>query len=241
MNQARGRRPVITLLFGLSIALSTAGCQPPAASGTPPAASPPTLAPGPTPEPTGPPSPETMELRAAPGRDLAPGRYTKSGFVPRITFEVSGPWRAVQVLPGFFDVQQDVGTPDVTAVQFARPDGIYTGPGTFVAPTTAQAAADAIQANPSLTVLGSSPSLFDGGSVSGIVVVIENPANAAGDVEVIHVPPGPLYISPSRRLWIAFLDRPEGLLAIMVGGSVAQWDESLLTAEPVLESVTIGR
>lgn len=47
-------------------------------------------------------------------------------------------------------------------------------------------------------------------------------------------------ISPGRRLWIAFLDTPDGLLAIMVGGSVATWDEALAVAEPVLESVTIG-
>jgi hypothetical protein len=31
------------------------------------------------------------------------------------------------------------------------------------------------------------------------------------------------------------------VLAILVGGSVAKWDEALAAAEPVLESVTIGR
>ncbi len=51
---------------------------------------------------------------------------------------------------------------------------------------------------------------------------------------------GPLGISPGRRLWIAFFDTPEGLVAVMIGGSVAKWDEALLAAEPVLESVTIG-
>ncbi|HUQ44572.1 MAG TPA: hypothetical protein VM451_09230 [Candidatus Limnocylindria bacterium] len=30
------------------------------------------------------------------------------------------------------------------------------------------------------------------------------------------------------------------LLAIMIGGSVARWDETLAAAEPGLESVTIG-
>jgi hypothetical protein len=33
---------------------------------------------------------------------------------------------------------------------------------------------------------------------------------------------------------------PNGVLAVMVGGSVARWDESLAAAEPVLESVRIG-
>jgi hypothetical protein len=54
------------------------------------------------------------------------------------------------------------------------------------------------------------------------------------------VPPGPLTIAPDRRLWVSFLDTDEGLLAVMVGGSVARWDEALAAAEPILESVTIG-
>jgi hypothetical protein len=58
---------------------------------------------------------------------------------------------------------------------------------------------------------------------------------------VLHAPPGALSISPGRRLWIAFFDTPDGLLAIMVGGSVAKWEEALAVAEPVLESVTIGQ
>jgi hypothetical protein len=58
---------------------------------------------------------------------------------------------------------------------------------------------------------------------------------------VLEVPPGALSISPGRRLWIALFDTPDGLLAIMIGGSVAKWEEALATAEPVLESVTIGQ
>ena len=41
---------------------------------------------------------------------------------------------------------------------------------------------------------------------------------------VMVVPPGPLGIDPGRRLWVAFLDTPDGLLAVMVGGSVAGGD-----------------
>ena len=36
------------------------------------------------------------------------------------------------------------------------------------------------------------------------------------------------------------LATPDGLLAVMVGGSVERWDDALLEAEPVLESVIIG-
>jgi hypothetical protein len=229
-----------TLVAVLAIPLALAGCGP-SQSATPGPAASPTPAPTATAAPTRTPAPDDVaELRANPAADLAPGRYTRNGFVPRITFAVDGPWRAVQVLPGFFDVQQDVGSPDVIAVQFARPDGIYTGEaGTLLAPESAAAAVAALQANPNLTTVEASESLMDG--QQGLQITVENPASAAGDVAVLHVPPGPLGISPSRRLWIAFFDRPEGLLAIMVGGSVAEWEPALLAAEPVLESVTIGR
>jgi hypothetical protein len=160
--------------------------------------------------------------------ELAPGRYTHRGFVPRITFELAGPWHSVNALNGFFDVQQDVATPDVIAVQFARP----------VAPDDARAAASALQHNPRLTIVESSSSKI--GRLTGYQVTVENPAGSRGDAQVLSVPPGPLLISPGRRLWIAFFDTPDGLLAIMVGGSMAKWDAALAAAEPVLESVTIG-
>ena len=43
-----------------------------------------------------------------------------------------------------------------------------------------------------------------------------------------------------RRLWIALFDTPDGVLAVMVGGSVAGWEGALSAAEPVLESIVIG-
>lgn len=159
--------------------------------------------------------------------------------MPRVTFEVNGGWRAVQVLPGFFDIQRDVRSPDVIAVQWARPDGIYETPDRLVAPGTAQAAVEALGRNPELVVVETSESRMDGRT--GSQVTVENPSTGEADVGVMHLPVGALLLSPGRRLWIALFDRPEGLVAIMVGGSVAKWDEALLAAEPVLESVTIGR
>jgi hypothetical protein len=230
-----GRTTVRTLVIVLGIVL-VAGCQP-SATATPVPAPTPTPTPAPTPSPPAPTSPAANEISAS--RDnLDAGRYTRRGFVPRITVAVDGSWRAVQVLPGFFDVQQDVGSPDVIAVQFARPDGIYRDAGELVAPSSAQAAVDAIGANTMLEAVAHDTSLMSG--LQGLAMVIENPPTATADAQVMHVPPGPLLISPGRRLWIAFFDTPEGLLAIMVGGSVARWDEALLAAEPVLESVTIG-
>jgi hypothetical protein len=179
------------------------------------------------------------ELPQGQSVDLEPGRYTRAAFTPRITFEVGEGWRAVQVGEGFFDIQQDVGSPDVIAVQFARPEGVYGAGGMLVGSTTAADAAEAIQANPALTVLGSSPSRMSG--LEGVVVEVENPRTAGAPAQILSVPPGPLAIDPARRLWIALFDTPEGLVAILVGGSVAAWEAALLAAEPVLETVTIGQ
>lgn len=232
MKRAKARGLVIFIV----LQVAALACTPAAASLPPPSLTP-TAEPTPTAVPTRTPAADGIALRA--GRDnLKAGRYTRPGFVPRITFAVDGSWRAVQVLGGFFDVQQKVGSPDVIAVQFARPDGIYRGPVELIAPDTAQKAVDALSANASLTVVESSESRMDG--LTGLQITVENPSSAAGDVPVLHVPPGPLGISPGRRLWIAFFDLPEGLVAVMVGGSVAKWDAALLAAEPVLESVTIG-
>ena len=158
--------------------------------------------------------------------------------MPRITFELDGPWHSVNALSGFFDVQQDVGSPDVIAVQFSRPDQVYVATDQPATMTTAQAAAAALQHNIRLTIVESSSSEI--GGLTGYQVTVENPAGMIGDVQVVHVPPGALGISPGRRLRVAFFDTPDGLLAIMVGGSVARWHAALAAAEPVLESVTIG-
>ena len=152
-----------------------------------------------------------------------------------ITFELDGSWQAVQLFGGFFDVQQDVGTADVIAVQFARPSAIFGEAGTDAA-TTAEAAIASLQANGALAVVETSDSRI--GGMDGLQVTVENSGDA--HASVMQVPPGPLGIDPGRRLWIAFFDTTDGLFAIMVGGSVAHWDEALAAAEPVLESVQIG-
>lgn len=183
-------------------------------------------------------SSDVMELERS-GDPLMAGRYTRSGFLPAITFEVDGGvWYAEQLYAGFFDIQQDVGSPDVIALQFARPSEIYSEEGSSLAVDTAEGAAAALRGNPNLTVIGDSESLI--GGHEGIVVEVEHAGRSEANVSVMLVPPGPLGIDPGRRLWVAFLDTDDGVLAIMVGGSVARWDDALAAAEPVLESVTIG-
>lgn len=174
------------------------------------------------------------ELEAT-GENLPAGRYTDADFAPTITFDLNGDWQAVQDATGFFDVQQRVGTPDVIAVQFANVLEVYGDAGA-VAPSDHAAAAAILSANPAFTVLGSSEARI--GGLTGSVVEIENAGDA--HASVAQVPPGALGIDPGRRLWIAFFDTDAGLLAIMVGGSTAEWQAALDAAEPVLESIQIG-
>ena len=174
------------------------------------------------------------ELTAT-GEPLPAGRYTRADFDPPIIIELDGSWQAVQLFGGFFDVQQDVGTADVIAVQFARPSAIFGEAGTDPA-TTADAAIASVRANSAVAIIETSDSRI--GGLDGLQATVENSGDA--HASVMQLPLGPLGIDPGRRLWIAFLDTPDGLLAIMVGGSVAHWDEALAAAEPVLESVEIG-
>lgn len=166
---------------------------------------------------------------------LEPGTYTHSGFQPRITFDVDEGWQGVQNASGFFDVQQDPDTPDVIAVQFGNVTGVFGEERAFEIGSAAEAV-PIVRENPGLNVLGESPSQMSG--LDGFTVEVENAAD--GDVPVLRVPAGPLAISPERRLWVSFFDTPNGVLAVMVGGSVVRWEDSLAIAEPVLESVRIG-
>ncbi len=235
---------MLRAIAGLLIGLASVACGP-AATASPSDPAPASVsAPAGTAGPSGcgaDPSPAAGPVAAelSPGAALAPGRYTRGAFEPRITFEVAEGWEAVEATDDFFDIQQNVETPDAITVQFARPDA-FNGPGGAPVPvTTAVAAADTIRANPALTVLGSSASRMS--ELDGFVVEVENPASAARPAPVLSVPSGALSIDPGRRLWIAVFDAPDGLVAIMVGGSVAKWEEALAAAEPVLETVTIGR
>jgi hypothetical protein len=178
---------------------------------------------------------------------LAPGRYTRHDFAPRVTFEVDGPWYSANVIRGFFDIQQEPdvdepagppesGSADVIAIQFARPDALY-GEGGGAEPADAADAVAILETNPDLIVVETSSSRM--GGLDGSQITIENAGT--GTPNVMDLPPGTIGLNPERRMWIAFFDTDDGLLAIMVGGSIARWDETLAAAEPVLESVEIGQ
>lgn len=187
-------------------------------------------------------SPSTTETTASEVIDLIvsdeqlpPGTYTRSDFTPRVTFEVSGEWYAVQKAAGFFDIQRDVGSPHVIAVQFGNVEAVFSADGERVPAASAAEVVAAVSSNPGLTILGLSGSLMSG--LEGSLVEVEN--TSQDQQRVIEVPAGALSIDPGRRLWVALFDVEDGILAIMVGGSAERWDEALLAAEPILETVTI--
>jgi hypothetical protein len=166
---------------------------------------------------------------------LAPGTYARSDFTPRVTFEVSGEWYAVQKAAGFFDIQRDVGSPHVIALQFGNVEAVYGDDDERVPATSAAEAATIVGSSAQLTVLGQDGSRM--GGLEGSVVVVEN--TGPTQARILDVPAGALAIDPGRRLWLALFDIEDGILAIMVGGSAERWEEALLAAEPILESVTI--
>jgi hypothetical protein len=166
---------------------------------------------------------------------LAPGLYTRHDFAPRVIFELDGPWYGRQVYDGFFDVQQgDASDPHVIAIQFARPDALYGANGGDE-PADAADAVAILETNPDLVTIETSSSQM--GGLDGSQITIEN--NGDSSPQIMDLPPGTIALLPDRRLWIAFFDTDDGLLAIMVGGSIERWDEALATAEPVLDSVEI--
>ena len=216
-----------------SFVLIVAGC------GQSPTPSAPTSAPSPTASPSSsaaPPSETTAGVRDLPTSGaLEPGTYTRTGFEPAITFTVDDGWSVGSVAGGFFDVQQQPGTPAVVAVQFGQVGSVIGADGTAARPTSAEDAAARIAGNPGLDTLDQSGSML--GGQTGVVIEVENTGTA--HAPILDVPAGRLGIDPGRRLWIALFDTSEGVLAVMVGGPTDGWEDALGIAEPVLESIVI--
>jgi hypothetical protein len=178
---------------------------------------------------------EPIELTSG-GGPLPPGTYTRRGFLPSVTFAVEADgWFPGTLNDGFFDIQQDRGTPDVVAVQFALVLAVVGDGGAMSPATTAGEAAAAIKLNPGLVVLGESAAGL--GGLEGWAVEVENTGDTTS--AVMRVAPGTLSFDPNRRLWISLFDTGEGIMAVIVGGSVAEWDRALALAQPVMETIVI--
>lgn len=175
--------------------------------------------------------PPMRELTASPA-PLPPGKYTRAAFRPAVTLELDGGWTSVNQFDDFFDVQQDVGSPDVIAVQVARPRG-FVGPSGVQPAGTPREAREVLSQNPGLTVLPSSVSRI--GGLEGQIFEVEN--GSGQHVGVMELGPGTLGIDPGRKLWIACVATPDGLVTVLVGGSVARWGKAWAAAEPVLKTI----
>jgi len=166
-------------------------------------------------------------------RRLEPGRYRRDGFVPALSFEVGPGWFAVQDVPGFFDIEEAPGTPDVIAVQFARPVG-FDDAGALVA---------AIARRRRELFTGPKTSVeIDGAHGISIVVDAADPDLADGRfVPVFDIGLGPVSIAAGRRLALTLLDTPSGLLAVLIGGSARRWEAAREAAAPVIASIRFDR
>ncbi len=186
------------------------------------------------PQPTATPSAQSARELPAPVAELEAGTYFKKGFEPRVTFTVDEGWSAAQATAGFFDIQDDPGSLDVVAVQF----------GNVVGADTAEDAAAAVAARPNVTV--TEPEKASMGRYPGTHIVVEttDPLDTNPPVfhPVIKLTPGDVSIASGRRLDLTLLDigSPGQVLAVMVGGSIAEWEHAMEIAAPVLESVRIG-
>jgi hypothetical protein len=211
---------------------ATASPSTPAARATPPVTSTPTRTPTPTPGTSATPSAaggdRVQSLASTAAGELPPGRYTRDSFVPYLSFEVGTGWRAVQAVGGFFDVERHPGTLDVVSVQFARPTGH----------ADAAAAIAGLASSSELKVSDAGPVTIGGLTGVRITVDAADPdIDASRFVPVFSVDAGSISLASGRRLRIAMLDTPDGLLAILVGGSVRTWDASIEVAQPIVDSV----
>ena len=189
-----------------------------------------TASPSPSPLPSG-----VANINDTGNETLAPGRYTQRDFALRDTFDVDDQWAGRQVFRGYFTIQQgDENDPHVVSVHFGRPSALVGEDGERE-PADAADAIAILETNPELQVVETSSSQM--GGLEGSQITIEN--TGAEAASFMRLPPGVIGLDPERRLWIAFFDTEQGLLAIMVGGSIEQWDAALATAEPVLDSIDI--
>jgi hypothetical protein len=131
-------------------------------------------------------------------------------------------------IAGFFDVQQRPNTPDVIAVQFAL---------VFNAKTPEGAIRQLRRIN-GLQVTDRGQTTIGGLSASEVQIDARNPHLApAKYTPIFTVSAGQLYIGSGRRLLVDFIRRPGAVVAILVGGSVRNWDATMRATQPVVRSI----
>jgi hypothetical protein len=165
---------------------------------------------------------------------LQPGRYTYSGFTPRIEVEVSGEgWETFHRDPEFWDVARQ--TEDgVVALMFLDPPTII-GPDGPVPATTADQALATLRANDELTIADERTVEIDGREATQLTITVQQ-----DDTHMLGSEGALLGIGPLDAVRLAFFDADDGVLVI---GTVAQREgieaaDALLA--PVIATVRIG-
>ena len=167
---------------------------------------------------------------------LTAGVYTRADFDLPVTFAVADGWYAGTLSDALIEVGKTPDDGDAVAVQLALIRSAFGGDGTSTEVASADAAAELLRVNPGVSVLEESASSV--GGLSGRNVTVEHDGEAP--TPIFEVADGTLSIDPDERRWISLFDTPAGVLAIMVAGTVADWDRALGEAEPVLESIVVG-
>ena len=124
-------------------------------------------------------------------------------------------------------------------IQITMVDGLPAdGDGSIKLATVAEAV-DALKARLGTMFLESTDSKL--GGLAGTQATLERPGDgppmSMDVVEVIDVPPGTIVLSQGTKLWIAFFEQRDGLVAVIVNSTTKSWDADLAAAEPVLESI----
>ena len=176
------------------------------------------------------------QLVSAIDEPLEPGRYTHEGFTPATSFAVGPGWFGAHLYADFYDVQVDPNTPDVVAVQLARPSAMHTSVIATDAATTAAAAAASLASNETLEATPVEAVTVDGRPGVRLTVT----ARLDAETPIMEVAEGTLSILADRRLEVTFVDLDDGLLAVLLGGSVADWERAIELGHPVIETLRIG-
>lgn len=189
-----------------------------------------------TPEPSPRPSSSAAPLVSDIETPLAPGRYTHPAFTPATSIEVGEGWFGAHLYADFYDVQVDPDTPDVVAVQLARPSAIHSSViGTDPA-TTAAAAAATLAGNETLEATVPEAVTVDGRAGMRMTVT----ARLDAETPIMEIEEGTLSILGGRRLELTLVEVDGELLTILLGGSVADWERAIELGHPVVGSVLIG-
>ncbi|MEO8247534.1 MAG: hypothetical protein ABI622_10495 [Chloroflexota bacterium] len=167
---------------------------------------------------------------------LEPGRYTHEGFTPATSFEVGPGWFGAHLYADFYDVQVDPNTPDVVAVQLARPSALHTSVIATDDATTAAAAAASLASNETLEATAAEAVTV--GGHDGVRLTVT--ARLDAETPIMEVAEGTLSILADRRLEITFVNLEDGLLAILLGGSVADWERAIELGHPVIATLRVG-